>query len=93
MSANKLVDSNYPLEPVATVAKRITGKRPSPATIYRWCRKGLAGGRIRLKWVFHSGAMHTTEAAFREFIAAQTEHHAADAPHCSDDNLRTSGLL
>jgi len=85
------------LEHVATVAKRRTGHKPSPPTIWRWCRKGLKGG-IRLQCVYHGGCWQTTDAAFDQFIAAQTaaafasdgEEHSDDT---SDADLIAAGLL
>lgn len=85
------------LEHVATVAKRRTGKRPSPATVWRWCKRGLRGGSIRLHAVFHSGYWATTDAAFDAFLAAQTQaaHAQSEKPveDVSDADLRSAGLL
>lgn len=86
------------LEPVASVAQRKTGKRPPPATIWRWCRKGLRGGKVKLAAAFHGGSWCTTDAAFDAFIAAQTAtqqmRHGSHAPvGCDDDALRDAGLL
>lgn len=96
MTTESLLDSGT-LEPVTTIAKRITGKRPSPATVWRWAHKGMCGGSVRLAWAKHSGCLVTTEAAFRDFITAQTEQHAARAAERpdddSDDALRAAGLL
>lgn len=85
------------LDHVGAVARARTGKRPSPATIWRWCRRGVAGGRVRLAAVYHSGYWQTTAEAFDAFLAAQTEAALArpgdDLPTASDDDLRAAGLL
>lgn len=87
------------LGPVTRIAQHRTGRRPSPATIWRWCRKGLRGG-VRLTAVFHSGAWHTTDRAFEQFLLDQTLAQqdrdptgAADRSAASDDALRAAGLL
>lgn len=82
------------LEHVATVAKRVTGRKPAPATIWRWCKKGLRGGSIRLHCKYHAGCWCTTEAAFREFIDTQTEAAlAGETDDASDEALAAAGLL
>ena len=82
------------LSHVATIAKRRTGKRPAPATVWRWVKKGLRGGSIRLQAVYTSGYWATTEAAFDEFINQQTEAaFATMATDVSDDDLKAVGLL
>ena len=82
------------LEHVATVAKKRTGKRPSPATVWRWCRKGVKGG-IKLTAVYASGYWQTTDAAFDEFLARQTNYALTPdpSPEVSDDDLKAAGLL
>ena len=84
-----------PLEHVATVAKRRTGQRPHPSSIWRWVKKGLQGGSIRLAAIYHGGYWQTTDAAFDAFLKAQTEAALSQAPadDVSDDELRAAGLL
>lgn len=85
------------LEHVGVIAKRITGRRPTPSTIWRWCTQGLRGGRIRLACAFHAGRWCTTEDAFRAFIEAQTQAQIECPPSkyavASDAALRAAGLL
>ncbi len=84
------------IEAVSVIAKRRTGKRPSPATVWRWCRKGVRGGSVRLQAVFHGGCWQTTPAAFDQFIADQTAaafSHDDTANEADDDALRAAGLL
>ena len=80
---------------VATVAKERTGKRPSPATVWRWCKKGLRGGSIKLRAIYHSGYWQTTPAAFDAFLNAQTQAAMVieSADDVSDDDLKAVGLL
>lgn len=85
------------IEAVSVIAKRRTGKRPSPATIWRWCRKGVRHGSIKLQSVFHGGCWQTTAEAFDQFIADQTA--AALGENCPEENdasdadLIAAGLL
>lgn len=98
MDVDQLCNSGT-LEPVAVVAERVTGSRPSPPTIYRWCRKGLAGGKVRLSSVLHGGCWRTTDAAFREFLTDQTNRKeeaqggAVLVVDDSDEAFRRAGLL
>ncbi len=79
---------------VATVAKRRTGKRPSSATVWRWCRKGLRGGTIKLEAIFHSGYWQTTPAAFDAFLVVQTQAALSqETADVSDAELEAAGLL
>ena len=83
------------LSHVAMIAKQRTGRKPSPATIWRWCKKGLRGGSIRLQAIYHGGYWQTTDAAFNEFLKRQTDAALSQAPadDVSDDELRAAGLL
>lgn len=72
MPASELFETG-PLEHVATISRRVTGKKPAPATTWRWCRKRLKGGTTKLDCVYHGGCWCTTEAAFIRFIERQTE--------------------
>ena len=84
------------LEHVASVAKRRTGKRPHPSSIWRWVKKGMRGGTIKLPAIYHSGYWQTTDAAFDSFLQAQTEAAFADSEtdgNVSDDELKAAGLL
>jgi len=85
------------LEHVATVAKRRTGKRPHPSSIWRWVKKGVRGGSIKLAAIYHAGYWQTTDAAFDAFLNQQTQaaldSHQAPADDVTDDELRAAGLL
>ena len=83
------------LRPVATIAERITGQRPSRPTIWRWLRKGVAGG-VTLEAVPCNGAWLTTEAAFRDFLSRRATaalQPRETVPPVDDDDLRANGLL
>jgi len=83
------------LEHVATIAKRRTGRKAAPSTIWRWCKKGLRGGSIKLQAIHHSGYWQTTEAAFDAFLQEQTQA-AMDSLECDgpdDATLEAAGLL
>ena len=67
MSINIELDKLFPVAPL--IEQRI-GKRPAPATIWRWRLKGING--VRLECVLCGGCWMTTAAAFAEFVRAQT---------------------
>lgn len=96
MSDAKLLETGT-LEPVREVAYRVTGKWPAASTVWRWCRRGLRGGKVKLACEYFSGKWYTTEAAFRRFLSAQTmaqlAYHGQHAPDTSDEALRAAGLL
>ena len=67
------IDLEYDtLEPVSLIAKRLTGKRPSHPTIWRWVKQGVRGGTVTLEAFCYAGSWHTTRAAFAEFLREQT---------------------
>lgn len=66
------------LETVKDICQRLTGKRPSPATLHRWLR-----GRVSLEAVYVMGHWQTTPAAFARFIQAKT---ASMLPAAEDEN-------
>lgn len=82
------------LEPVAGVAERLTGQRPSPATLWRWLRKGCRGAKLNA--VMHSGRWLCTEADFRQFIEDQTAAALGESAGSDEDlseRLLDEGLL
>lgn len=86
------------VERVTSLAERATGHRPSPPTVWRWCKKGVkvGGGRVRLEAVKVSGQWHTTPAAWAAFIQTQTDaalarHDDSDAP--AERSARTERRL
>jgi len=100
MTAAELVDGGESLELVADVAKRITGVRPSPSAVWRWCTSGVGPGRsLKLAAACHGRRWLTTRSAFLRFIDSQTalsrmasaaEDAAEDA---TDESLAAAGLL
>jgi hypothetical protein len=84
------------LEPIANIAERVTGERPSRQTEWRWIHKGCCGG-IKLPCRHILNKWRTTEAAFRAWLAARSQAmlaaSSANAPAASDDDLRAAGLL
>lgn len=84
------------LQPVAVVAKEVTGRRPSPPTVTRWIRSGVGGG-VTLAAVYHVGKWMTNRAAFEQFIAAQTAARMSpkesDMDSATDAELQSIGLL
>ncbi|QDT34083.1 DUF1580 domain-containing protein [Thalassoglobus polymorphus] len=91
-TAENLLDGQ--LAHVATVALNRTGKKPSPATVWRWCKRGLRGGTIKLQAIYHSGYWQTTPEAFNAFLKAQTEAaKAGNSGDATDESLKAAGLL
>lgn len=63
------------LRPVNEIIKARLGKRISPATLWRWRLKGVNG--VRLQCLRLGGVWVTSDAAFGEFLRAQTENALA----------------
>ncbi len=63
------------LRPVGEIIKARLGKRISPTTLWRWRLKGVNG--VRLQCLRLGGSWVTSEAAFGEFLRAQTENALA----------------
>lgn len=79
------------LEPVSLLARRLSGRRPSPATVWRWVVKGTAQGILPSLKLY--GAPHTTEAAFRAWLRGEFAPATAADVDASDESLRAAGLL
>lgn len=47
--------------------ERLTGLRPSPDTVHRWCAKGVRGVVLGSRWI--GGQRYLTEADVRDFLA------------------------
>ncbi len=80
------------LQPIRKVAQRLTGRRPAPATVWRWLRKGVRG--VKLDGVLLGGTWLCTEDDFRRFLDEQTA--AALAPSrdaVTDEQLQAEGLI
>lgn len=60
---------NDELIPVGTLLRRKLGRRIPPATQNRWRLHGVAGAKLEC---VRCGCWMTTEAAFAEFVRAQT---------------------
>ena len=58
------------LIPVGQLAEQRLGKRPSPATLWRWKLKGVNGAKLAV--VKSDGCWMTTRAAFADFLRQQT---------------------
>lgn len=82
------------LRPVSLIARDRLGKRPSPATVWRWCKRGVRGG-VKLEAVNVSGSWHTTAEAFAEFLRRQTAQALAprESEGATDEALEAAGLL
>lgn len=86
VSSPYLIDPvNDDLRPIGEVVKARLGKRISPATLWRWRLKGVNG--VRLQCLRLGGSWLTSDAAFGEFLRAQTRNvlaacagPTADAP-------------
>ena len=88
------------LIPVGQLAEQRLGKRPSPATLWRWKLKGVNGAKLAV--VKSGGCWMTTRAAFAEFLRQQTANcspsaSANDAPAerspATQKKLAAAGLL
>lgn len=96
-----LIDADHDdLRPVNEIVKARLGKRVSPATLWRWIRKGTRGARLEVVYV--AGCWCTTEGAFGEFLRQQTANALGDdappespAPRTAEKTakLRRAGLL
>jgi len=58
------------LLPVATVAEKLTGQRPHPTTVCRWCGKGASG--VALPSLIVGGKRMTSVDAFKQWLQAVT---------------------
>ncbi len=59
---------------VASAVEAATGKRPSPATLWRWCTKGVLrnGRRIVLRSIMFGGKRHCLPSWVHDFNQACT---------------------
>lgn len=96
-------DPDDELIPVELAVRERTGERKSPATLWRWTNRGLAGRdgeRIRLQVQFVGRQPLTTRKLFREWIGQVTAARMAridgrqeSNADVSDEELRAAGLL
>lgn len=83
---------NELLQPIPKVAERLTGKRPAPATVWRWLRKGCRGAKLKALQL--GGQWHCTEDDFRSFMEEQTANALASSVETvTDQQLQSAGLL
>lgn len=61
--------------PVAKAVETLTGNRPHPTTVCRWCRRGTSG--IPLPSLIISGRRMTTLKALEQWLRAVTEKRNA----------------
>ncbi|HWL11124.1 MAG TPA: helix-turn-helix domain-containing protein [Planctomicrobium sp.] len=89
------IDDGLRLEPVNRLCERLLGKRLSPATVWRWIKRGLKGGKLEAVSV--QGKWYCTAEALADFLNRQTEAnlHTAEPTQAeaSDEQLRAAGLL
>lgn len=86
------------LRPVSQLMHDLTGRRPSPATLWRWCSRGTSrAGVLPSLTVF--GTRHTTREALVEWLRRGSEVAPVAAPEsdardqATDRRLRSAGLL
>lgn len=76
---------------VRAEAKRRTGKNPSPATQWRWIRKGCRG--VKLEAVQCFGAWYTTATAFSRFIQGMTQAALESSESPAERSEETTAAL
>lgn len=82
------------LEQVRELVKELPkGARPSPATVWRWTRKGARGTKLHTIKV--CGKLLTTREEFRRFIAAiqEPQHSEPEHPETVNSELERLGYL
>jgi hypothetical protein len=87
------------LRPVAELVKQLTGRRPSPASVWRWTQKGTRrAGKLPAIRVF--GQQHTTREALLQWLQTDNVQSASTADDCSSERspetesrLKDAGLL
>ena len=85
------------LRPVAQLMADLTGRRPSPATVWRWCSRGTGRAGVLPSLVIY-GTRHTTREALlewlrRESAPADADDSTAERDASVDRKLRAAGLL
>ena len=87
------------LQPLLPLLERTLSHRPSPPTVWRWCRKGVkAGGhRVRLRSTRIGGRLYATVEDVERFIAAQNPQVDPTDDPIRDDaksrRLQAAGLI
>ena len=76
---------NDELISLSEAARRLPNQ-PSPATFWRWHRRGVNG--VRLEIVRIGGRIYTTSGAWQEFVRKSTDAGNADSAANSDSSER-----
>ena len=63
---NLKITPGDPLLPVAKAAEEVSGTRPHPTTVCRWCRKGASG--IQLPSLIVNGRRMTSLEAYGQWL-------------------------
>ena len=66
----EILDNNEATMPVASAVEKLTGKRPHPATLFRWRQGGRHG--VKLETLLVGGRRQTSVEAVRRFIQRTT---------------------
>jgi hypothetical protein len=97
MSANLTTES---LRPLIGLLESKLGKRPSPATVWRWTAKGVRVGdrRVKLEAVRVGQSLFSTSEAVERFIERQNESAPSDEQPVERSDvtrrrLKEAGLL
>jgi len=79
--------------PVSAWSEKLTGIKPSPATIWRWRTKGSRGSRLQCVMIF--GRWSCSKEQFLAFLAgtSSTAPMPKTAPATDDAALAAAGLL
>lgn len=80
--------------PIADACRHLSGKRPAPATVWRWIRRGVRGERLNALRI--RGRWHCTEGQLRDFLERSTKATLSESVpdnSSSDESLRQNGLL
>lgn len=100
LQSSHLINSNSDgLRPVVSLVEELTGRRPSPSSVWRWCAKGTKrAGKLPALRVLNT--WHTTSEALLGWLATestapgQTDGHQSSSRSVeTEERLRTAGLL
>lgn len=73
------------LQPIVEVVHQTIGRRMSPQTVVRWCRKGIGGAR--LKHLKVGGRLYSKPDWVEEFILASNGDSDLAEEECSARRL------
>ena len=85
------------VRPVAELMKQLTGRRPSPPTVWRWCERGTKRQGV-LPSVSIFGSRHTTREALQEWLSRGSgptppSPEPAERSEATSRRLKAAGLL